>query len=399
MMSNTKKALKDYSGSDGSGFNFMEKEKTDRFQKIARDKKEKIWKKARAPKFSHKEEYLLKQEINKLAISDDPQIKTLFNLLQRTKAVEKERANDRGVRALRIMLERKWNKNRTAELEGKELSDVRDYFSRMFPGSYVKELLTIDPMHKSPEEDYGQVDSVPDPMHTRIYTKIAAYPDGKREAVEIPEGSLIKICDDMELTSGDFENPVVFETDAIPGVLVTERTVLDRASEKVLKPAEVAKKIAELLIKYPRAKHQIDVVASEESGFSVELVRRAQKFGLNNDTKLFLAEWDNFKQVEKEASEYTDFVSKYMKDNPGSSMSDAAVAWKKDDKGEEEEVEEEEEKEDVEKEASAYTDFVSKYMKDNPGSSMSDAAGAWKKDDKGSDEKVDEEVEEEEEDK
>ena len=348
-MSNTKRALKDYSGSDGSGFNFMEKEKTDRFRKMARDKKEKVWKKARAPKFSPKDEYLLKKEINKMVASDDPQIKTLFNLLQRTKAAEKENPGDRGVKALRILLEKKWSKNRTAELEGKELSDVRDYFTKMFPGSYVNELLTLDPMHKSPTEDYGQVEHVPDPMHTRIYTKIAAYPNGEREAVEIPEGSLIKVCDDMELTTGDFENPVVIETDTVPGILVTEKTVLDRASAKVLKPAEVAKKIAELLVKHPRAKHQIDVVASEECGFGVELVKRAQKFGLNNDTKLFLAEWDSFKQVEKDASEYTDFVSKYMRENPGSSMSDAGSAWKSKDGGDDENKEEEgKEKEAVE---------------------------------------------------
>jgi hypothetical protein len=347
LMSNTKRALKDYSGNDGNGFNFMEREKADRFRKMARDKREKIWKRARAPKFSHKDEYLLKQEINKMVASDDPQIKTLFNLLQRAKAAEKDNPNDKGVSALRILLERKWSKNRTAELEGKELSDVRNYFSRMYPGSYVNELLTIDPMHKTPKDDYGQVDSVPDPMHKRIYIKIAAYPDGEREAVEIPEGSLIKICDDLELQKGDFENPVVIETDTIPGIFVTEKTVLDRASVKVLEPAEVAKKIAELLVKYPRAKHQIDVVASEESGFSVELVRRAQKFGLNNDTKLFLVEWDAFKKVEKEASEYTDFVSKHMKENPGSSMSDAGAAWKSQ-KGKDDEVDEKEEKEEVE---------------------------------------------------
>lgn len=33
-------------------------------------------------------------------------------------------------------------------------------------------------------------------------------------------------------------------------------------------------------------------------------------------------------KVEKSASEYTDFTGKYMKDNPGSSMQDAAKAWK-----------------------------------------------------------------------
>ena len=138
--------------------------------------------------------------------------------------------------------------------------------------------------------DYGQVTSPPDPMHKKVFqlqSKIAAYPNGEIEPVELEAGTTIKVCGDLEVVENDnFANPIVFE--AGDGIYVTESDVLQTASRKTLSPEDTAKKIAELFIKHPKAKHQIDIVASEESGFDVEIIRRAQKFGSEQRHKAFL---------------------------------------------------------------------------------------------------------------
>jgi hypothetical protein len=296
----TKRALRAYSGKRemDNEFSFMNKEKVARFEKISRDKKEKVHRRARDRKNkpAEKDIILLAKELQRVSDVKEIKVESLFSLLQRTRDVESLHPSDRGVRALRILLDKKWSNDKTAELEGKDLADVRSYYNRIYPGSYVTELLSVDPMHKG-TADYGQTDPEVDPMHTRIYMKVAVYPEGRSTPIELPAGSLIKVCEDMELTEGGkFDNPVVIEADG--KVCVIEKDVLVQASKRILSPEKVAIKIAELLIKYPRAKNQLDIVASDESGFDVELIRRAQKFGLNNDTKMFMAAWDNFKKAD-----------------------------------------------------------------------------------------------------
>ena len=231
----TKRALNTFKGKSGVDFNFMEKEKTERFKKLCRDKKDKIYKQARAPQFSKKDEILLKKGLDELNV-DEVEVKSAFGLLQTVKSLESTHPNDRGIRAFKVLLQKKWGKNKNAVLEGKELGDVKSYFSRIYPSSFVNELLTVDPMHGKGPEDYGKVTEEPDPMHKRVY-------------------------------------------------------------RRALTPEETATKIAELLIKYPKAKHQVDVVASSNQGFDICIIRRAQKFGLTNETKQLLAEWNGFKEA------------------------------------------------------------------------------------------------------
>ena len=291
----TKRALKIYSKKSTDGLNVLTGEKAERFAKLARDSREKIYKQQRTIEPEKKDMFLLKKSLKEVISGNDPNMASLFTLLQRAKAAEKARPGDTGVKALRIMLEKKWSKNRTAELSPKELGDVRSYFTGVYPDSYVSELLSPDPEHGVAPEDYGQVTKEPDPMHKRIYSKIAAYPDGGTDPVELVKGTEIRVRPDMELgEGGDFENPVVIEAGGL--FYVAEKDVVERALKSVLTPEAVAKKIAELHVKYPRAKNQIDVVASEETGFDIQVTRRAQKFGLTNDAKGFLAEWDNFKK-------------------------------------------------------------------------------------------------------
>ena len=59
----TKRALQTYCGKNSEDFNFMEKEKAERFKKICRDRKNKTYKKARQPKFVKSDEVLLRKEV------------------------------------------------------------------------------------------------------------------------------------------------------------------------------------------------------------------------------------------------------------------------------------------------------------------------------------------------
>ena len=350
----TKRALKEYKGKDGDDFNFIEKDKAARFAKIIRDKREKVCKEARAPRFDKKDNFLLAKGLQDIVEKKGEVKATVFNLLQVVKEAGKKRPSDKGVAGLRILLEKKWGKDRSAELKEKELSEVRAYFSKLYPASFVNELLKLDSTHKNVTKDYGSVTTPPDPMHKRIYTlytKLAAYPAGKYKEKILPAGIIVKECTDMGLVEGgNFKNPVVIESDN--KYYVVERKAFESSYKRILSPEEASKKIAELFVKYPRSKYQIDIVSSDLTGFDVALVKRAEKLGLGNDTKLFLSEWDTFKRT-MQASEYTDFVSKYMKENEGSTMSEAAKAWKSnkggEDEGKEEGKEEEKEEEKEEK--------------------------------------------------
>ena len=296
----TKKALREFKGKKGDGFNFMEREKANRFAKITKDRKKKIEERQGRYKLSEADETALRARLEKVMGDKKMGSINTFDLLQTVKSAEKVKPQDRGVRNLRILLEKKWQK-KEAELDPSQIADIKSYYSRTFPSSFVNDLFAVQPMHGTPEGagyDYGQVTTPPDPMHKKIFklqTKIAAYPDGEEEPVELEAGTVVKVCGDMEVVENDsFANPIVFESGQ--DIFVTERDVLETASRKTLSPEDTAKKIAELFVKHPKAKHQIDIVASEESGFDVEIIRRAQKFGLNKDTRLFLAEWENWKK-------------------------------------------------------------------------------------------------------